>query len=119
MRLMARSRAVEAKALAESKAVTIALEDHSLNEKLSTADVLDVGGNTEALARVACKSPKARRATRARSEGGEILFSDELGTGVPSALRIRPSPVIGIFLAADGQIFLIGKICASGGAIRV
>ena len=77
MRLMAGSRAVEAKALAESKAVTIALEDHSLNEMLSTADVLEVRGegatlqvplegSTAALARVACKSPKARHATRAR-----------------------------------------------------
>ena len=43
VRLMAGSRSVEAKALAESKAVTIAL-DRSLNERLSTADVLEVRG---------------------------------------------------------------------------
>ena len=39
VRLMAGSRSVEAKALAESKAVTIALADRSLNERLSTVDV--------------------------------------------------------------------------------
>jgi Extensin-like protein C-terminus len=44
IRLMAGSRSVEAKALAELKAVTIALVDRSLNEKLRTADVLDVRG---------------------------------------------------------------------------
>jgi hypothetical protein len=43
VRLMAGSRSVDAKALAESKAVTIAL-DRSLNERLSTADVLEVRG---------------------------------------------------------------------------
>jgi hypothetical protein len=42
--LMAGSRSVEAKALAESKAVTIALADRSLNKSLSTADVLEVRG---------------------------------------------------------------------------
>jgi hypothetical protein len=42
--LMASSRSVEAKALADSKAVTIALADRSLNRSLSTADVLEVRG---------------------------------------------------------------------------
>ena len=42
--LMAGSRSVEAKALADSKAVTIALADRSLNKSLSTADVLEVRG---------------------------------------------------------------------------
>ena len=44
VRLMAGSRSVEAKALAESKVVTIALADHSLKKSLSTADVLEVHG---------------------------------------------------------------------------
>jgi hypothetical protein len=44
VRLMAGSRSVEAKALAESKAVTIALADHSLNGMLSTSAVLEVRG---------------------------------------------------------------------------
>ena len=41
---MAGSRSVEAKALAESKAVTVTLADRSLEESLSTADVLEVPG---------------------------------------------------------------------------
>ena len=41
---MAGSRSVEAKALAESKAVTIALADRSLPERLSTVDLLEVRG---------------------------------------------------------------------------
>ena len=44
VRLVAGSRSVEAKALAESKAVTIALADRPLNESLSTANVLEVRG---------------------------------------------------------------------------
>ena len=44
VRLMAGSRSVEAKALAESKAVTIALADRSFNERLSTVDLLEVRG---------------------------------------------------------------------------
>ena len=44
VRLVAGSRSVEAKALAESKAVTIALADRALNERLRTADVLEVRG---------------------------------------------------------------------------
>ena len=44
IRLMAGSRSVEAKALAESKAVTIALADRALDERLRTADVLEVRG---------------------------------------------------------------------------
>jgi len=44
VRLVAGSRSVEAKALAENKAVTIALVDRSLNERLRTADVLEVRG---------------------------------------------------------------------------
>ena len=42
--LVAGSRLVEAKALAENKAVTIALVDRSLNERLRIADVLEVRG---------------------------------------------------------------------------
>jgi hypothetical protein len=44
VRLVAGSRSAEAKALAESKAVTIALVDRALNERLRTADVLEVRG---------------------------------------------------------------------------
>jgi Extensin-like protein C-terminus len=44
VRLVAGSRSVEAKALAEFKAVTIALADRALNERLRTADVLEVRG---------------------------------------------------------------------------
>jgi hypothetical protein len=42
--LVAGSRSVEAKALAEFKAVTITLVDRALNERLRTADVLEVRG---------------------------------------------------------------------------
>ncbi len=42
--LVAGSRSVEAKALAEFKAVTIALADRALNERLRIADVLKVRG---------------------------------------------------------------------------
>jgi hypothetical protein len=45
VRLVAGARSVEAKALAESKAVTIALTDRALNERLRTADVLEVRGD--------------------------------------------------------------------------
>jgi hypothetical protein len=45
VRLVAGSRSVEAKALAENKAVTIALVDRSLNERLRTADILEVRGD--------------------------------------------------------------------------
>ena len=44
VRLVAGSRSVEAKALAEFKAVTVALVDRALNERLRTADVLEVRG---------------------------------------------------------------------------
>ena len=44
VRLVAGSRSIEAKALAESKAVTIALADQALNERLRIADVLEVRG---------------------------------------------------------------------------
>ncbi len=44
VRLVVGSRSVEAKALAESKAVTIAFVDRALNERLRTADVLEVRG---------------------------------------------------------------------------
>src|SRR3984893_6235238 len=44
VRLVAGSRSVEAKALAENKAVTIALVDRSLDERLRTADALEVRG---------------------------------------------------------------------------
>src|ERR1700737_2824672 len=42
--LVAGSRSVEAKALAESKGITIALVDRPLNERMRTADVLEVRG---------------------------------------------------------------------------
>ena len=72
IRLVAGSRSVEAKALAESKAVTIALIDRSINERLRTADVLEVrgegatlrvplDGSTAALARLdACFDKNSR-----------------------------------------------------------
>ena len=44
VRLVAGSRSVEGKALAEAKAVTIAFADRALNERLRTADVLEVRG---------------------------------------------------------------------------
>ena len=44
VRLVAGSRTVEAKALAEFKGVTIALEDRALRERLRTADALEVRG---------------------------------------------------------------------------
>jgi hypothetical protein len=44
VRLVAGSRSVEAKALAEFRAVTIALADRALNERLGTTDVLKVRG---------------------------------------------------------------------------
>jgi hypothetical protein len=44
VRLAAGSQSVEAKALAESKGVTIALADRPFNEKLRTASVLEVQG---------------------------------------------------------------------------
>jgi len=49
VRLVAGSRSVEAKALAESKAVTIALTDRTLNDRLRTADVLEVRGEGASL----------------------------------------------------------------------
>ena len=72
IRLTAGSRSVEAKALAESKAVTIALADRALNERLRAADVLEVrgegatlrvplDGSTAALARLdACFDKNSR-----------------------------------------------------------
>jgi len=44
VRLVAGARAVEAKALAEAKAATIALVDRALNDRLRTADILEVRG---------------------------------------------------------------------------
>ena len=44
VRLAAGSRSVEAKALAESKSVTIAFADGSFNERLRSANVLEVRG---------------------------------------------------------------------------
>jgi hypothetical protein len=44
VRLAAGSRSVEMKALADSKAVTIALADRALNDRLRTADALEVRG---------------------------------------------------------------------------
>ena len=72
VRLVAGSRSVEARALAESKAVTIALVDSTLNERLRSADVLEVrgegatlrvplDGSTAALARLdACFDKNSR-----------------------------------------------------------
>jgi hypothetical protein len=44
VRLAAGSQSIEAKALAESKGITIALADRPFNEKLRTANVLEVRG---------------------------------------------------------------------------
>jgi hypothetical protein len=44
VRLVADSRSVEGKALAESKSVTVALVDTPLNKRLRTADILEVKG---------------------------------------------------------------------------
>jgi hypothetical protein len=44
VRLAAGSHSVDAKALAETKGVTIAFADRSFNEKLSTASILEVRG---------------------------------------------------------------------------
>jgi hypothetical protein len=44
VRLVAGTRTVEAKALAEFKGVTIALEDRALRDRLRTADLLEVRG---------------------------------------------------------------------------
>jgi hypothetical protein len=49
VRLVAGSRSVEAKALAELQSVRIALADRSLNERLRTADVLEVRGEGDTL----------------------------------------------------------------------
>lgn len=77
VRLVAGSRSVEAKALAEFKAATIALVDRALNERLRTADVLEVrgegatlrvplDGSTAALGRLeACFDKNSRAAVEA------------------------------------------------------
>src|ERR1700752_2106710 len=44
VRLSAGSRSVEAKALAESKSVTITLADAAFNERLRTANILEIRG---------------------------------------------------------------------------
>jgi hypothetical protein len=49
VRLAAGPQVVEAKALAETKAVTITLADRSFNEKLRTANLLDVRGEGSTL----------------------------------------------------------------------
>jgi hypothetical protein len=49
VRLVAGSRSVEAKALAELKSIRITLVDRPLNERLRTADVLEVRGEGETL----------------------------------------------------------------------
>jgi Extensin-like protein C-terminus len=49
VRLIAGSRSVEAKALAELKSIRITLIDRPLNERLRTADVLEVRGEGETL----------------------------------------------------------------------
>jgi hypothetical protein len=50
VRLTAGSRSIDAKALAETKTVTIALADPPLNEKLRAVNVLDVKGEGATLA---------------------------------------------------------------------
>ena len=60
VRLMAGSRSVEAKALADSKALTIALADRSLNKSLSTADVLEVRGRCDRPTLRLGRIPKSR-----------------------------------------------------------
>ena len=74
---------------------------------LSTADVLEVHvpleGSTAALARVACKSPKARHATRARSAlVGRYFFPMNSGQGshlhcvfAPRRLSVHSLPPMG------------------------
>ena len=76
VRPIAGRRSVEAKALAEFKAVTIALVDRYLNERLRTADVLEVrgegatlrvplDGSTAALGRLeACFDKNSRAGSR-------------------------------------------------------
>jgi len=75
VRLIAGPRSVEAKALAESKSVTVALVDQPLNDRLRTADVLEVkgegatlrvplDGSTAALDRLkSCFDKNSRQAT--------------------------------------------------------
>jgi hypothetical protein len=73
VRLVAGARAVDAKALAGPKTVTIALTDRALNERMRTADVLNVkgegatlqvplDGSTAALARLEACFDKNRQA---------------------------------------------------------
>ena len=64
VRLVAGSRSVEAKALAESKAVTIALTDRTLNDRLRTADVLEVRGEGASLRVPPRRQHCGSRATR-------------------------------------------------------
>jgi hypothetical protein len=86
---MAGSRSVEAKALAESKAVTVALVDRSLNERLRTADVLEVrgegatlrvplDGSTAALARLEACFDKNSRAGSALTRSYRLVISRDL-----------------------------------------
>ena len=93
IRLVAGTRSVEAKASAELKAVTIALIDRSINERLRTADVLEVrgegatlrvplDGSTAALARLdACFDKNSRCCARAtasaRSKYASALPSNQ------------------------------------------
>jgi hypothetical protein len=84
IRLMAGSRSVEAKALAESKAVTIALADRAINERLRTADVLEVKGEGAAL-RVPLDGSTAALARL------DSCFDKNSGAGVETNPFVLPS----------------------------
>jgi hypothetical protein len=84
IRLMAGSRSVEAKALAESKAVTIALADRAINERLRTADVLEVKGEGATL-RVPLDGSTAALARL------DSCFDKNSGAGVETNPFVLPS----------------------------
>jgi len=84
VRLVAGSRSVEAKALAESKAVTIALADRALNERLRTADVLEVRGEGATL----LVSLDGSTAALGRLEA---CFDKNSGAGVETNPFVSPS----------------------------
>jgi hypothetical protein len=82
--LVAGSRSVEAKALAEFKAVTIALEDWSLNERLRAADVLEVRGEGATL-RVPLDGSRAALARL------EACFDKSSAAGIETNPFVAPS----------------------------
>jgi hypothetical protein len=84
IRLMAGSRSLEAKALAESKAVTIAPADRAINERLRTADVLEVKGEGATL-RVPLDGSTAALARL------DSCFDKNSGAGVETNPFVLPS----------------------------